>query len=354
MPLTGDQRRRLVDALIAAFPTDQALAEMVSFADLTPPRRLLEITTASGLRAQARELVERADGEGWLPDLVREAIKANEHAALVALLDEIKPLIVAAAANHYEVLVMGDRVLIDREPLRQALKRLSNQQKRIVIVTGAPVTGKTHTIWFIRHLRQQLKQFGLVWIDLEELAKAANGFIEPMAIAKSIVRQMPLDASIVEPKGEENWAAWSIAFCQTLTGRLATAAQPWWVVIDNFSSVALTQDTKDFVKKLCEQLVITLDNLSVILLSYDDKLPDKIEGDVDREQLTAIGPVEVGLFFNAVFRSQNRQPTVAEVGQKVAEVLRAVNPQHPRPLEALAIEVTRVAKQIVEGTGGGS
>ena len=59
-----------------------------------------------------------------------------------------------------------------------ALKRLSDQKKRIVIVTGAPVTGKTHTIWFIRHLRQQLKQFGLVWIDLEELAGASTGFID--------------------------------------------------------------------------------------------------------------------------------------------------------------------------------
>src|SRR5262245_60858606 len=131
MPLTGGQRRRLVEVLMAAFPKESDLARMVSYAELTPTRTLSAITTASGVESQARELIERADAEGWLPSLVSEAAKANASAALVAFRDEIKPLIVAASTNHYQVLLMGGRALIDREPLRRALERLSSQQKRI-------------------------------------------------------------------------------------------------------------------------------------------------------------------------------------------------------------------------------
>jgi hypothetical protein len=345
MPLTADQRIRLMAALEGAFPDKDALELMFFGADL--PKSLAAVTTASGLRSILRELITHADAEGWLPALVQEAAKANPHPPLVAFRDEIKPLIVAASANHYRVLLMGDRPLIDREPLRDGVERLGKGQKRILVVDGEPVTGKSHSIWFIRYLRDQQKTFNLIWVDLRELAAAApDGVVDPAAIARSMALQMSMP-DLVRPREEETWAAWSNEFCDALTGRMAAAASPWWLVIDNFSAVPLPHDSLGLVKKLCERLAINIPNLFMVLLSYKDSIPATVEPDVERETIEPVDEGHIGLFFKALYDSRPKVVSDAIIAQRVAEVLRAVPPDHPRRLEAIAAEVTRKAKAIL-------
>ena len=349
MPLNADQRRRLVDALVLAFPTPQALTDLVYYADFNPPKTLPEITTASGILSMVRELITKADAEGWLPKLVEEAVKANDqHAPLVAFRDEIKPLIIAANADHYRVLLMGDRPLIDRDPLRDAAQRLSSGQKRILVVDGEPVTGKSHTIWFIRYLREQHKNFNVIWIDLRDLATAASdGVIDPSMIARSMALQMSMP-DLVREREEETWAAWTNVFCDALTGKLAAAPQPWWLVIDNFSVVPLPHDSLGLVKKLCERLSINLPNLCVVLLSYKESIPDTVEPDVEREKINPLDAGHLGLFFKALYDSRQHQVADAVIAERVADVLRSVDPNHPRRLEAIAAQVTRVVKSILQ------
>jgi hypothetical protein len=352
MPLNADQRRRLVTALLGAFPNENALTDMIYFADFTPPKTLPSITTASGLTSMVRELITKADAEGWLPKLVDEAAKSNPaDLALGQFRDELKPLIIAANANHYRVLLMGDRPLIDREPLRQAMERLATGQKRILVVDGDPVTGKSHTIWFIRYLRDQHKNFNLVWIDLKELFRAApDGVISPSMIASSMAGQMGM-RDLVQLREEETWAAWTNVFCDNLTGRLANAANPWWLVVDNFAAVRLPQDSLGLVKKLCERLSINIPNLNVVLLSYKESVPETVEPDVERETIVSVDAGHVGLFFKELYESRQRPASDQVIAQKVAEVLRAVDPKHPRRLEAIGAEVTRVAKSILQELG---
>jgi hypothetical protein len=339
-------------ALLLAFPSPDALEGLIFSADFTPPKSLAAITTASGLTSMVRELITKGDAEGWLPKLVDEAAKANAaDLALAQLRDELKPMIIAASANHYRALLMGDRTLIDRDALRQAVERLANGQKRILVVDGEPVTGKSHTIWFLRHLHEQHKNFNLVWIDLKELAgTAADGVINPSAIAKSMAAQMGM-SDLVRAREEETWAAWTTVFCDNLTGRLGNAPQPWWVVIDSFAAVRLPQDSLDFVKKLCERLSINIANLNVVLLSYKESVPQTVEPDVERETIAPVDTGHIGLFFKELYESRQQPASDQVIAQKVAEVLRAVDPKHPRRLEALGAEAVRVAKSIVQELG---
>ncbi len=324
------------------------------FADFTPQRTLASVTTASGLLTQVRELITKADAEGWLPKLVDEAAKSNPaHAGLSAFRNEIKPLILAANVNHYRAVLMGDRLLIDRDAVRGAFERLANAQKRIVIVDGEPVTGKSHTVWFIRYLRDQHKNFGLIWIDLRDLAKASpDGLIEPTAIARSMAKQMSLDPTLVPDRGEQTWAAWISDFCDGLTGKLATAEKPWWLVVDNFTALRLPQETLDLLKKLCERLAINIPNLFLVLLGYKDTVPPQVEADIERETITRIDATEVGLFFKELYDSRQIPVTEAEIAGKVADVLRSVDPNHPRRLEIMGAEVTKIARTILQKAGG--
>lgn len=351
MSLTGNQRRRLRDALVAAFPTEARLDDLFFSGDFDPPRNRPEITTASGLLDMVREIIVRADGEGWLHQLVTEAGKANNTPELIAFAKETEPVLLAATVNHYRVLLMGERPLIDREPLRDAVQRLAAGQKRILVIDGDPASGKSHTVWFLRYLREQRQGFGLVWIDLRELANfAPQRLVEPVLIARSMAKQMGM-ADIVHEREEETWAAWTNDFCDTLTGKLAAAAEPWWVVIDSFSAVPLPHDSVGFVKTLCERLAVNIPKLTVILLSYRDSIPDNLEPDVQRETIDAIDEGHIGLFFKELYESLQVQPADLVIAEKTAEVLRAVDPNHPRRLEALGREVIRVAKDIVAKKG---
>ena len=173
MPLNADQRLRIMAALEQAFPTEAHLEDLVFAVDLPKPTTLSLITTANGIHSQVRDLITIADADGWLPKLVEQA--ANDRSSnetLTRFRDEIKPLILEANANHYHVLLMGNRPLIDRDPLRQAVERLSTGQKRILVINGEPVSGKSHTIWFIRHLHEQHKNFDLLVTSAASMAGA--------------------------------------------------------------------------------------------------------------------------------------------------------------------------------------
>lgn len=347
--MTADQRRRLVDAFLQAFPTENDLQDLIFFADFNPPKTLQSITTATGLKAQVRELITKAEAEGWLPKLVDEAAKANAaNHALAELRDEIKPLILAALANPYKTCFMGNRPLVDREGLRTAMERLTNRLCRIVIIDGPEQSGKSYTIWFIRYLRDhQGGGFGLVWIDLRELAGSNAALIQPQVLARSMVAQMGLPPSTVPVKEEETYAAWTQEFCNKLTGALAVAASPWWVVFDNFHQVLLPLETLELIKELAKRTAINIPTLHMVLLSYRDSLPDDVEPDVERETIGAIGPTELALFFKELYESRQLPATPSEVAGHVKDVLEAVDPNHPQRLRKLEIEVRRVAGKVV-------
>src|SRR5689334_16391566 len=74
MALDGDMIRRLRDALIAAFPSHQKLRAMTT---MRLNRNLAALAKEGGLEDVAFELIERAESEGWLEELVTGAMAAN-------------------------------------------------------------------------------------------------------------------------------------------------------------------------------------------------------------------------------------------------------------------------------------
>jgi serine/threonine protein kinase len=74
MAITGAQRKRLLEALVAAFPTEIALRQLTQFGLDHPLER---ITTASGLDAKVFEVLEWAAAEGRLDLMVKGAHGIN-------------------------------------------------------------------------------------------------------------------------------------------------------------------------------------------------------------------------------------------------------------------------------------
>ena len=72
----GEQQEKLNDAFTKAFPTKQSLEQMLKFG---LDKRLHEIVLEDSLKNMFFKLVEAADAEGWLENLIAAAIKQNPH-----------------------------------------------------------------------------------------------------------------------------------------------------------------------------------------------------------------------------------------------------------------------------------
>jgi Effector-associated domain 1/AAA-like domain len=75
MNLTGQQRKRLQNALIDAFPTKASLEQMLSF---ELDKNLDEIAGGKDLQNIVFNLIKRAEAESWVEDLIVDARNSNE------------------------------------------------------------------------------------------------------------------------------------------------------------------------------------------------------------------------------------------------------------------------------------
>lgn len=74
MPLTGRQKKELHTALRDAFRTRSALKQMLAY---ECDRNLDDLTSMGGLSVDVFTIVEAADAEGWIDDLLSGALTAN-------------------------------------------------------------------------------------------------------------------------------------------------------------------------------------------------------------------------------------------------------------------------------------
>ncbi|KYC34582.1 hypothetical protein WA1_51255 [Scytonema hofmannii PCC 7110] len=74
MNLVGQQRKRLQEALVSAFPTKASLEQMLS---LELNRNLEAIAGGDNLREIVFKLIQTAEAQGWVEDLIRAARESN-------------------------------------------------------------------------------------------------------------------------------------------------------------------------------------------------------------------------------------------------------------------------------------
>ncbi|WP_243146789.1 GUN4 domain-containing protein [Scytonema sp. UIC 10036] len=86
---TSQQRKQLQDALMSAFPERSLLEQLL---DYELDKTLNQITQDSNLKTVVYQLIQRAQAEGWLVELVRAACKENPgNSQLEAIATELLP-----------------------------------------------------------------------------------------------------------------------------------------------------------------------------------------------------------------------------------------------------------------------
>lgn len=341
--LSSDHYKRLLDALTQGFSE----ATMRNMLRTKLGKDLAVEAGGNGLEEVFGSLIRKAEERDWVFDLVRAASDFNPTAALQKLADDLVPQIRLGSIDHFNVCFVGsERIMINRRGLRQSLKTLSEsipKGKRILVVNGPPVSGKTYSFELITYLREALKSFKLVQV---ELTNTGGQEVKPEDIAWPIVEQMNLDDATVPSGDKEQDSRWVRRFCDRLTGRLNDSATPWWLVIDGFNYVTLSQPVKDLVGELATRISKTLPGLRMVLLGYEDNLPLDAQPAAIYDTTGPIGDEDLTSFFYQVYQEHNVTHFPLDIAQRVAEVLRAVNPTDKRRLETLSAEVSKVTKSI--------
>lgn len=341
--LSTTQYERLLYALVQGFSE----ATMMIMLRSQLGRSLAAEAGGNGTTEIFANLIGRAEAGNWVFDLVRAAKDSNPTDELKSLADELAPQIALASIDHFNVCFVGsERVMINRKELRQSLRTLSQavpKGKRILVVNGPPVSGKTYSLEMITYLREALRAFEVVTVDLQRFVGKE---VKPDDIAWAIVDQMNLSENTVPQVDKEQDSRWSGRFCDRLAGRLNNLTTPWWLVIDGFNYVTLSQPVNDLIGGLAVRISQTLPGLRMVLLGYHDKLPLDAERATIYDETGPIKQEDLFSFFFQIFYEHNLTHFPLDIARKVAEVWQVVDQNDERKLEALGEETAKAARSI--------
>ncbi len=312
-------KTRVQSALNASFKRDtfgQFLQEEFE-------KSLEDLTGNVGFTIQLLQVVELADREGWLHRLVISAHKKRPlDSELAKLNQEVAPL-VTSATPYYDVLVFGDRPLIDRDDLRKVVESFElGPKSRVLVVHGDPKTGKSRTYWYLRHIQERVKKFDLIWIDFEDFTE--EPVIDNRVLARAINDQLKLGFSFAETAADDAFK--NQPFSNVFYSEIGQREQILVLVLDSFSKVSIDKSAYDLVNLLALKVETQMTNAFLVLLDFDQELPSKVNEHVNREQTAVVKKQHLALFLTEVLKaSAGKTPPEREVARAMQEVLGGID-----------------------------
>ena len=296
---------RIAGLLLAPFPDRAAVIELFALAD--KDYRRLEFPNLS-LEDSVNQAIGEAARDGWLPELVRKAAASRPtDIGLAGLAAEFFAGPPIGGADHFDrCRLSGGYYLINRAPLRASLRELHRPDgQRILVVTGETQTGKSYTKYLIWHLRDMLESFATVDIDLERRSRllGPDRVFTPEDIARLLISELDYNDFVVPPAPQDQqWARWTLEFCDAFSSRARTDLVRRWVVIDAFNKVVLTTPVLDLVKELALRVSEQLSRFRLILMGFAEPLPLDVGPTVRPDRPDPITEIQLSEFLVGYLR----------------------------------------------------
>jgi hypothetical protein len=327
-------QRRIKDALLAAFPDPSALNNILLVINRTYAQH--QVNNAS-YSATVGAIVGEAASEGWLQallDAAVQAVPADPNLRQIQL--ELRPYGAPAGVECYDVCRLnGAHLLVNRTELRQALRNLNNPHgKRILVVTGEPKCGKSHSAQLISYVAEVLGGFEFRHIDLKviremrDLDKRSDPVL-PAELAARLVKKLSYQITLAEEPKDAQWARWVFTFCEDFEAVAMNDSKVHWLVIDEFNSVLLSQAALDLVKELARRINLTLPRFRLILLGFGEDLAGPVLGTVEKENVRRIDQRDLILFFTNAHVQMGLQYDPQKIADTVGRVLNKVDASTP-------------------------
>jgi hypothetical protein len=352
------------------------LGEASVDAIITRAGRAVNIPRHLDLAQRVLLLIDRANEEGWIGQLLQAAHDVHPEPTVAALLGSVAgaglpppapgamagPVAAAAPAPdpHNIWMLPAGKWMVDRKELRKTLldEFGSENGKRIVIVQGPRYSGKTHSRAFVTWLRHHGQCWPVV-IDFEDLARDASPTVE--SVLELIAEEVGLTLDVRSEKVDA-WARLQVGkVAQTLNARQSHC----WLIFDHIDKPPIGRDMQMLIRRLAAASVEKTPYLCMLLLGTHAELKelyDDLGDNAATEQLTQVADTDLIEFFSQLYAEQQRAHNLAydeqSIVRSVAQVLQAGQDQ-PSPeerfrlqWEALNREI-RSVRQRTSGAGGG-
>lgn len=341
--------KEIVNALLEAYKVRADFEFLVFSVD---ERSLDQIANTGNLTDDIRRVVMVAKTQDWLHALLVAAADDRANVAeLERLRDATRPITVETADPWKSVMING-QPLVDRDPIRAAVRDLEDHRSRILVVHGEPTSGKTHTANLVtwraganQHLLVSLDLWRLWDVATRNAAADAKPRLAPREVAVSLCDQLKIDHAIIPPNDEQD-SRWAISFCDRLQARLAPETI-YWIVIDEFNKVAVSQQAADFFKELATRVSTTLTNVRLVLLGYNDTLPTNVEPGVIREQVGYLAEDDLKIYFAELYRIIGRPDDAGGIAESFARVRSKLSQQDLAVLRELGQALAQESRQVL-------
>jgi hypothetical protein len=233
----------------------------------------------------------------------------------------------------------ASRAVIDREQFRAGLRSLAAEDYRVLVVSGPPGSGKTHSWRLIDHLRQAGMLDGHKCVRVSTHIWG-NAEVTGEMIAQAVADRLGLDIRLTGSGELADARARKIL--DMLVGRYPADGVIRWIVLDGLDRPRVLDSARDVGRQLITMVDDgELPNTRLVITGFDGSLT-AVSASVLTDQIPAIDRERMRSFLADVAARLGRAVGAAELDALAAEVLGAAgSPSAMAELETAVVALVK-------------
>jgi hypothetical protein len=241
------------------------------------------------------------------------------------------------------------RAVIDRQELRQRLQDLLAEEYRVLIVTGQPGTGKTHSWQLIDHLQQaaaMMASHRFVRVPTHDMRGEVSGKDLALKLALKLGMRLGLD---IGPDVRDAQVSDS-DILDTIVGHYPHDGVTRWIVLDGLDRPLVKECARDAARYLIALVSDGELPKTRLIITGFDTLGFAVPGSYQVERIPPIDETLVSTFLATVASHLGCRTSPEELAALAAEVVEAGgSPLSLREVETAVVQL--VKKRWAEGPG---
>lgn len=332
--------RRLYDLLWDIFNRSNAVEPLIEDAGL----KVGKVNLDQPMSEAWLEILQYAAREGALRRLVQVIAEHNQGRRVKELLAEVESLPTATTGDPFcASLLSGLRPMFDREPLRDRLRELADDDGwRVFVVNGPRTSGKSHSWFLMSHVSAHVGGFECARVDLASWQGPAMTAVEVMdLVAVELGWTRPaVDTTAQEETQLRILLAWFKRQARTLSG-------PLWLVFDAVDGPTLSASGSRLVTELANAAGnAEAGPLRVVLLGFDGTLANTVDAFAPRVPLSYLAVDDLKAFFADVADQRGYKLDKPTLERLVTTALGELPEFDPMRLGEIAARAARAAAAV--------
>lgn len=213
----------------------------------------------------------------------------------------------------------ASRAVIDRSGLRSGLRDLAREQRRVLVISGAAGSGKSHSLLLIEHLQDAHQLIGhrFAIVSTHEWGGEVTG----VQLALTLARRLGLDLDL-KPGGDELGDALVRKILDLIAGRYPQdQASPCWIILDGLDRPLVHESARDMARRLIVMVGLGALRPTRLIVTGLDELTNEERRYASWERIPVIDDSLMREFLSAVAGQLGYQLRQGELDAYVAGVL---------------------------------